>query len=116
MKEAALISETEIETYAVQIASPDFKISDASFHALVGHLDKASIEAVMLRYAEIIRERGEALLAESDAITNLLRAAYATGMPEGGQPIPWLQERGLVEEVDGGWLLKKPGPKAASAE
>jgi hypothetical protein len=106
-----MITEIEIETYALQIAEPAFgKISDATLAPLIGHLDPADFEAVLERAAEIAHQRGDAALAEADALENLHRLARAAGMPDGGKPIPWLQERGLIEEVDGGWCFKAAGP------
>ena len=34
-------------------------------------------------------------------------------MPDGEKPIPWLQERGLVEKVGDGWRVKTAGPAIA---
>jgi hypothetical protein len=53
-----MITPTEIEAYAVQIAEPDFET--ASIGPLIGHLGDAEFEAVMDRAAEISRDRGRA--------------------------------------------------------
>jgi hypothetical protein len=107
-----MISQTEIETYAVQIAEPGFEVSKANIDRLVGHLDPADYKAVAERSMQIAKEVGGAYLAEARALENLQRLAQATGMPEGDMAIPWLQVRGLIKEVDGRWFFKKPGPKS----
>jgi hypothetical protein len=107
-----MITQTEIETFAMQIAEPDFDPSQ--IEALIGHLRDAEIEAVIDRAAEISREHGEAALSEADTLASLSRLAHATGCPRGEPVIPWLQERGLIEQVDGGgWRFKTPAPRAA---
>ena len=58
-------------------------------------------------------ERADAYRAEAASLENLLRLARATGMPDGEKPIPWLQERGLVEKVGDGWRVKTAGPAIA---
>jgi hypothetical protein len=47
----------------------------------------------------------------ADTLKTLTRLARAAGCPRGVAVIPWLQERGLVEKVDGGWRFTtaKPG-------
>ena len=102
----------EIESYAVQIAEPDFET--ASIEPLIGHLGDADFEAVMNRAAEISRERGRAAFAEADSLENLDRLANAAGCPPDVPTIPWLQERGLIEEVDDGWRFKIAKPGAAT--
>jgi len=32
-------------------------------------------------------------------------------MPQGERPFPWLRERGLILEVDGRYVVRKPGPR-----
>jgi hypothetical protein len=107
-----MITETEIETFAAQIAEPGFEVSKANLDGLIGHLDHAESKAVLSRAAEISRERGRAAHAVADSIENLDRLGKAAGCPDGEPMIPWLQERGLIEEVDGGFRFKtaKPGP------
>jgi hypothetical protein len=112
---AAMISASEIEAFAVQIAELTFEVSKANISALIGHLDLPDYDVVLTRAAQIARQRGEADLAEAEALENLERLAHATGMPAGGKPIPWLQERGLVEEIDGGgFRFKTPRPGAVT--
>jgi hypothetical protein len=107
-----MISKSEIETYAGQIAEPDFET--ASIEPLIGHLGDAEFEAVMDRAAEISSERGLAAHAEADALRSVVRLAKATGIRAGGKPVPWLQERGLIEEVDGGFRFKTAKPGAVT--
>jgi hypothetical protein len=102
----------QIEKYASQIAEPDF--DTASIDPLIGHLSDAEIDIVMDRAADIAQERGPAAMAESDALKNLSRLAHAAGMPAGGKPIPWLQERGLIERVGDGWRFKTAKPESAA--
>ena len=106
-----LISEKEIETYAVQMAEPDFELSMASINAQIGHLDVPDYNAVLARAARIARERGEADLAEADALKSLLHLAKATGVPGGGKPFRWLQNLGLIEQVDGRFRFKAAKPE-----
>ncbi|HMF67604.1 MAG TPA: hypothetical protein VK602_08345 [Phyllobacterium sp.] len=43
-----------------------------------------------------------------------MRLARAAACPDGEPIIPWLQERGLIEQVDdGGWRFKTPAPRTA---
>jgi hypothetical protein len=107
-----MITETEIETYAVQIAEPGFET--ASIEPLIGHLGAAEFRTVLRRAAEISRERGRAAHAVADSIENLRRLGKAAGCPDSEAIIPWLQARGLVEEVDGGFRFKTAKPGAAT--
>jgi hypothetical protein len=105
-----MITPTEIEAYAVQIAEPDFET--ASIEPLIGHLGDAEFEAVMDRAAEISRDRGRAAHDEADTLVALTRLAHAAGCPSGIAVVPWLQEHGLVEEVNSsgfGFKTAKPG-------
>ena len=56
-----MISLTEIETFAVQIADPDF--DPLSIEKLIGHLGEAEFEAVIDRAVEISRGHSEAALS-----------------------------------------------------
>jgi hypothetical protein len=102
-----MISPQEIEAFAVKLAVPG-EVSDIP--ALIGHLDEPDINAVLDRAEAISRERGEADLAEARVLKSLQRLAHAAGCPSGIPVIPWLQEHGLIEEVDGGWKFKAPLP------
>ena len=106
-----LAGQAEMRGFAKRIAETGFVISKETIDALIGHLTDVQQRAVMDRAAEIARERGNAMKSEANAVEALVRLAQATGMPEGGMPIPWLQERSLIEEVEGGWRFKaaKPG-------
>jgi hypothetical protein len=104
-----MISPSEIEAFTVQIAEPGFET--ARIEALIGHLAEAEFKAVMHRAAAIARAYGKAAFAEADALENLSRLAHAAGMPDGGNPFQWLQERDLVEEVDGGYRFKTAKPE-----
>jgi hypothetical protein len=46
----------ELESFARQIAEPDFPISHASLDPLIGHLNTADYARVLDRAAEIARE------------------------------------------------------------
>jgi hypothetical protein len=109
-----ILTEAEIEAFAVQIAEPDFEISHAALDPLIGHLDPADFDAVMDRAQEIARAQGKAALAEAATLENLQRLAHASGMPDGGSPFPWLLERGLIEETDDGWRFKTAKPGAVT--
>jgi len=104
------ITPLEIEAYAVKMAEPSFEVSEASIGALIGHLDPDDLNAVLDRSAEIAREHGEAAYVEAHVLESLQRLAHAAGCPSGIPVIPWLQERGLIEDVDGGWRFKAPLP------
>jgi hypothetical protein len=109
-----MISPQEIEAYAVKIAEPGFAVSETNIGALIGHLDFPDSDAVLARAVAISRQRGAAHLAEADTLETITRLAHASGMPAGEKPIRWLQERGLIEKVDGGWRLKTPKPVAVA--
>jgi hypothetical protein len=103
-----MISPQEIEAYAEQMAEPDFEM--ANIDGLIGHLDEADFDAVLARAEKISRETGDACLAAANALRDLVRLAHATGMPKGGQPVAWLQERGLIERVDDGFRVVPAKP------
>jgi hypothetical protein len=103
------LNPTELETFAVQIADPAFDPS--SIESLIGHLGEIEFEAVIDRAIEIARCSGEAVLSEADDLTSLSRLAHAAGCPKGEPVIPWLQERGLVEQVDDGWRFRAAKPE-----
>ena len=105
-----MISRTEIETLAAQIAEPDFEM--ASITPLIGHLAEPEFDAVMDRAEAIARQRGIEALADADSLKGLLRLARAAGMPAGEKPIPWLQERGLIEASGSGWRFRAAKPAA----
>jgi hypothetical protein len=107
------MTEQEIEAFAMQIAEPGFEVSKASIEPLIGHLGASEFRTVLRRAAEISRERGRAAYAEADSLESLRRLGKAAGCPDGEPIIPWLQERGLIEEVDGGWRFKTAKPGAA---
>ena len=110
-----MITETEIETYAVQIAESDFDMARGAEN-LIGHLYGEDFIAVMRRASEIARNVVATARAEANALENLERLAKATGCPEAKPMIPWLQERGLIEKVDGLWRLWIAKPAAVSQE
>jgi hypothetical protein len=114
-----MIDALMIEKYASQIAESAGEMYDANGKVgimldepTIDHLSDAELDMVMDRAAEIARERGEAALAEADALKNLRRLAHAAGMPDGGKPIPWLVERGLIEKFGDGWRFKTAKPEA----
>jgi len=103
-----MITEAEIETYAEQIAAPGF--ATASIEPLIGHLDDADFGMVLKRASGISRARGRAADTAADSLETLTRLAHAAGCPAGVAVLPWLQERGLAEEVESGWRYKVPKP------
>ena len=163
-----MITQSEIEALAAQMAEPCFACTQRSIQRLIGHLDEEDFYAVLRRGGEISRDQtadaadaDPVTLAEAeiemlgnqladdwskdkemseltaglyganlDAVLNraelisfrrsgayladsaetLLSLARATSCPDDVAIIPWLQKRGLVEEVDGGWRFKKPKP------
>jgi hypothetical protein len=68
-----VISPSEIETFAMRIAEPDFDLS--TIETLIGHLPERYFDAVIDRAAEIAR--GEAAIAEADDLTSLNQLARA---------------------------------------
>jgi hypothetical protein len=106
-----MITPQEIENFARQMADPDFVVSEATIGPLIGHLPTADYRAVLKRAEEIARAASKAMAAEADALENVERLAHAAGMPDGGNPVAWLQERGLIEEINGALWFKpaKPG-------
>jgi hypothetical protein len=65
---------------------------------------------VLNRAEDISREWGNAAMVEADTLKMLNRLPRAAGCPKGQPVIPWLQERGLVEEIDGGWRFAAAKP------
>jgi hypothetical protein len=106
-----MITPQEIESFARQIADPDFAISHISRDSLIGHLSDMDQADVLTRVAEIACENAAAAQADADIAVALMRLALAAGCPDGIPAIPWLMERGLVKEVDGVLRFKpaKPG-------
>jgi hypothetical protein len=107
-----MITQTEIETFATKISEPDFKPTTENMLAVIGHLRQDEFELVYARASEIHEARIAAIKAEQNSFENLGRLAKAAGCPDGEKVIPWLQERGLVEQVAGGWRIAKAKPRA----
>ncbi len=109
-----MISQTEIETFATKISEPDFKPTPENMLAVIGHLSQDEFDLVYARAMEIHNARIAAMQAEAMPLENLGRLAHAAGCPSGVPVIPWLAERGLVEQVaGGGWRIAKAKPSAA---
>jgi hypothetical protein len=104
------ITPQEIEAFALRMAVPGFEATEA----LIGHLYGADVLAVLSRTAEIAREAAEVAEREADSQEALVRLARAAGCPEDVGMISWLEERGLIEPVDGGWRFKTPKPGSAA--
>jgi hypothetical protein len=105
-----MITETELEALASQLADLGDE-RDAEGHALIAHLEGGDLEAVLTRLEQIEFERNCAG-GYLDSIEGLMRLAHAAGCPDDEQMIPWLQARGLIEQLDdGGFRFKtaKPG-------
>jgi hypothetical protein len=108
-----MISKTEIETYATKISAPDFNPTPENMLAVIGHLSRDEFDLVHARGLEIYNARIEAMEAESNSFKNLLRLAQAAGCPSGVKILPWLAERGLVEQIAGvGWRITKAKPRS----
>jgi hypothetical protein len=80
--------------------------------AVIGHLSQDEFGLVYARALEIHNARIAAIKAESNSFKNLSRLANAAGCPSDVPVIPWLAERGLVEQVAGGWRIAKAKPRA----
>jgi hypothetical protein len=102
-----MISKEQIETFARQIADPDFE--QVNILPLIGHLSDSEFDAILDRAEEITR----GYLAQARAEESLCRLARAAGCPGSAPMIPWLAERGLIDELPSGlgWRFKpaKPG-------
>jgi hypothetical protein len=105
-----MISQHEIESYAVKLAEPGFE----GTLALIGHLHGADLLAVLQRTSEIAREAAETAERDANRQEALVRLARAAGCPEDVDMVRWLYERGLLEEVDGELKFKKPKPRATA--
>jgi hypothetical protein len=127
-----MITKAEIDALAVQIAEPDnFHRHVPIIERLLG-LSKSEQDAVLERAEAIEAQKWEALACErAEELKQrraeiarlkaelqapweaLLRLARAAGCPGDAPVIPWLAERGLIEETKGGegWRFKaaKPG-------
>jgi hypothetical protein len=81
--------------------------------AVIGHLSQEEFRLVHARGLEIHNARIEAAEAESNSFKNLLRLAQAAGCPPGVKVLPWLAERGLVEQIAGvGWRITRAKPRS----
>jgi hypothetical protein len=109
-----MIDALQTEKYASQIAEPDF--DTASIEPLIGHLDRGDIEAVLDRAEQIAREQAASCFTEASALKHLSRIAHASGMPDGGKPVEWLQEHGLIEKADGHWRFKAAKPETVDLD
>jgi hypothetical protein len=108
--EPVTLTEQEIEALGSQLAD-DWSRGECDTEATTG-LHGANLDAVLTRAQDISLDRNAPELIDSGE--SLLRLAHATGCPDGEPIIPWLQERGLVEQVDdGGWRFKTPAPRSA---
>jgi hypothetical protein len=108
-----MISKAEIETYATKISEKDFKPTPENMLAVIGHLSQDEFDLVYARACEIHNAGIEAIKAESNSFKNLSRLAHAAGCPPGVKVLPWLAERGLVEQIAGvGWRITKAKPRS----
>jgi hypothetical protein len=109
-----MITEAEIEALGKQLA--DLGMASDT-HAvsldLIDHLEGDDLDAVLDRAALISIVDGNR--TDEDTTERLTRLARATGCPLDEPIIPWLQERGLVEQLDdGGFRSKTAKPGAAT--
>ena len=100
-----MITIAEIEALAVQMADPGFDLENMD--AVVGHLSRQAFDMVYERCQEIYAWRITEMEAGRDSVVGLRNLARAAGCPKGVAVLPWLQERGLAEEVDGEWKYKR---------
>jgi hypothetical protein len=107
-----MITEQEIESLGQQLA--DLWVASDTHAArldLIDHLEGDDLDAVLTRAQDISFDRslvGDSI--DEDTSESLTRLARATGCPLREPIIPWLQERGLVEKVDGGFRFKTARP------
>jgi hypothetical protein len=104
------VTKSEIKTLAKKLDGVD---DLDEIGRLIGHLDEADQLAVLDRSDDIIWKQ----IAEIETRTvwrkELLRLAAASGCPVDAPIIPWLEERGLIEEEEVGdrvWRFKIVGP------
>jgi hypothetical protein len=109
--ERVTLTETEIETLGSQQA--DAWSKDEWQTEETDQLYDANLDAVLTRAEAIAFDRNAT--EHLDSVESLLHLAHATGCPESEPIVPWLQERGLTEEVDGGWRFKSPKPGVVAA-
>jgi hypothetical protein len=110
-----MITEADIEALGNQLADlwaadNDENSTSAESFALIEHLEGDDLDDVLTRAQDISLVRNAPELI--DSTESLMRLAHATGCPDDEAVIPWLQERGLIEEVDGGgfrFKATKPG-------
>jgi hypothetical protein len=101
------MTETEIEALAVQIAAPGFDPTHENLRAVVGHLCRDEFKAVNEGAEKIYKSSIEEMQTARDSAVGLGRLARASGCPDNVVIIPWLRDRGLAEEVEGGvWKFK----------
>jgi hypothetical protein len=104
-----MITEQEIESLGQKLADLGDWSKDGG---LLDHLDEHDTDLVLARAEIIAITRGNDGAALADSVESLIRLGKAAGCPDNEPMIPWLQERGLVEEVDGGgfrFRMAKPG-------
>jgi len=104
-----MITEEYIEALATKLADPGEEMWKSG---LTDHLDDDDADAVHERANLISIQRSWA--GHTDSLESLIRLAHATGCPDGEPVIPWLQQRDLIEEVDGGWRFKAAKPGAVT--
>jgi hypothetical protein len=105
------ITEAEIETLGRYLAD-NWVADDTGAARLdrIDHLEGDDLDAVLDRAALISIVDGNR--TDEDTSERLTRLARATGCPLDEPIIPWLQERGLVEQLDDGsfrFKTAKPG-------
>jgi len=114
-----MMTEQEIEALATKLVD----LGDAEGFALIAHLESDDLDAVLNRVEKIMFDRNMAecpdsaeslMLALEQGEESLMRLLHATGCPDDEPMLVWLEERGLVEEVDGGWRFKTPKPSAVT--
>jgi hypothetical protein len=112
-----MITPAEIETLGRKLA--DLWVADDTHAARLDefdHLEGDDLDAVLTRAQDISFDRS--LVGDGiDEVTSesLTRLARATGCPLSEPIIPWLQQHGLLEEVDGVLRFKPAKPGKAGA-
>ena len=109
-----MITETEIEALGRYLA--DLWVADDT-HALdlIDIPVSDDLDAVYLRARDILFDRRVGEGIDEGTSKSLTRLARATGCPLTEPIIPWLQERGLIENVEGGWRFKTAEPHGFAA-
>jgi hypothetical protein len=110
-----MITPDEFASLMLTLSDPDFEPTEENLNAAIGHLHGDDELLLLAVVGEIHEARIVEMKIDAERWKRLQRLAAAAGCPKDVKVLPWLQERGLVEQVEGGgWRIKAAKPRAVT--